>query len=469
MNQSVAPAATLPGDDRTADKADFTQAQPLERRRLQSYLALMVGDILAIFAAYCLSGYLYLNGTGLDQAALFAQLLLPVFLTVALYNGAYSHATLLSAQMGMLRAMSALAISVGVVVFIAYYTKSSANFSRVMFTVGALLSAVLLCWTRLQMRAVIRWRCGTRVINELLIDDAGPCIDLPGAMRVDAAQFKLVPALDDPLALNRIGTVLRSIDRVVVSCPPERRAAWASLLKGANIDGEVVDDTVAKLGAHGARTVGGHGFLRVSIGPLGMRARATKRLFDIAVAGTTLVLLAPLLLIVAAAILIEDGSPVLFVQRRVGRANRFFQMYKFRSMKLGRLDLDGNRSTERGDARITRVGKFIRRTSIDELPQLFNVLRGEMSIVGPRPHALGSQAGEKLFWEVDERYWERHALKPGLTGLAQIRGFRGSTLNEVDLTDRLQADLEYLDGWSLQRDLQIVIGTLGVLVHDQAF
>ena len=449
--------------------AEFAQAQPLDRRRLQAYLALMAGDILAIFAAFCLSGFLYLTNAGLDQAALLAQLLLPVFLTVALYNGAYSHATLQSAQMGMLRAMSALGISVGVVVFIAYYTKSSATFSRVMFTFGALLSAVLLCWMRLQMRAMIKWRCGERVINELLIDDAGPRIELPGAMRVEAAQFKLVPALDDPLALNRIGTVLRSIDRVVVSCPPERRAAWASLLKGANIDGEVIDDTVAELGAHGARTVGGPGFLRVSIGPLGMRARATKRLFDIALAGTALVLLAPLLLIVAAAILIEDGSPVLFVQRRVGRANRFFQMYKFRSMALGRSDLDGNHSTQRNDARITSVGKFIRRTSIDELPQLFNVLRGEMSIVGPRPHALGSQAGEKLFWEVDERYWERHALKPGLTGLAQIRGFRGSTVNEVDLTDRLQADLEYLDGWSLQRDLQIVFSTLGVLVHDQAF
>ena len=444
-------------------------AQPLERRRLQSYLALMLGDIVAIFAAFCLSGYLYLAATGLAQAAILAQLLLPVFLTVALYNGAYSHATLLSSQTGMLRAMSALGISVGVVVFIAYYAKSSATFSRFMFTFGTVLAGVMLCWVRLQMRAVVRWRCGARIINELLIDDGGPPIALPGAMPVNAARLGLVPALDDPAALNRIGTVLKSIDRVVVTCPPERRAAWASLLKGANIDGEVIDDTVAELGAHGARTVGGHGLLRVSIGPLGIRARATKRLFDVALAGTALVLLSPLLLLVAATILIEDGSPVLFVQRRVGRANRFFQMYKFRSMAVSRTDQEGSQSTERDDARITRVGRFIRRTSIDELPQLFNVIMGEMSIVGPRPHALGSQAGTKLFWEVDDRYWERHALKPGLTGLAQIRGFRGATDREADLTDRLRADLEYLDGWSLARDIQIVFSTLGVLVHDQAY
>ena len=469
MNQLVAPDATVPGGIPSEARLPLEQAQPLERRRLQAYLALMVGDIVAIFGAFCLSGFLYLSAPGLAQAALLAQLLLPVFLTVGLYNGAYSLATLQSSQMGMLRAMSALAISAGAVVFIAYYTKSSAAFSRVMFTSGTVISLVLLCWMRLQMRAFVRWRCGARIVNELLIDDAGPQIDLPGAMRVNAAQLELVPALDNPAALNRIGIVLRSIDRVVVSCPPERRAAWASLLKGANIAGEVVDDTVAELGAHGARIVGGHGFLRVSIGPLGMRARVTKRLFDTVSAGTALLLLSPVLLIVAAAILIEDGSPVLFVQRRVGRANRFFQMYKFRSMSVGRSDHEGRQSTERGDERITRVGAFIRRTSLDELPQLFNVLKGEMSIVGPRPHALGSQAGAKLFWEVDERYWERHALKPGLTGLAQIRGFRGATANEVDLTDRLEADLEYLNGWSLQRDIQIVFSTLGVLIHDRAY
>ena len=469
MSQLVAPGATVPGGMPLTAPVPFVPAPPLERRRLQAYLALIVGDILAIFAAFCLSGFLYLSAPGLSQAALLAQLLLPVFLTVGLYNGAYSLATLQSSQMGMLRAMSALGISAAAVVFIAYYTKSSAAFSRVLFTFGALFSLVILCWMRLQMRSFIRWRCGTRIVNELLIEDGGPPIDLPGAMRANAAQLELVPALDDPAALNRIGTVLTSIDRVVVSCPPERRAAWAKLLKSTNIAGEVVDDTVAELRAHGARIVGGHGFLRVSIGPLGMRARVTKRLFDVVVAATALLLLSPVLLIVAAAILIEDGSPVLFVQRRVGRANRFFQMYKFRSMAADRLDQDGQRSTERSDDRITRVGAFIRRTSLDELPQLFNVIKGEMSIVGPRPHALGSHAGTKLFWEIDERYWERHALKPGLTGLAQIRGFRGATAKEIDLSDRLEADLEYLDGWSLQRDIQIVFSTLGVLIHDQAF
>src|SRR3546814_2543983 len=111
----------------------------------------------------------------------------------------------------------------------------------------------------------------------------------------------------------------------------------------------------------------------------------------------------------------------------MGRGNRIFRILKFRSMRVEATDANGARSASRDDDRITRVGKFIRATSIDELPQLINVLSGEMSLVGPRPHALGSTAGNELFWRVDRQYWHRHALKPGITGLAQIRGFRGAT------------------------------------------
>ena len=177
----------------------------------------------------------------LDQAAILAQLLLPVFLTVALYNGAYALSTLRSARTGALRGLSALAISAAVVVFITFYTKSSAEFSRVLFTAGVIITGLVLVWTRLQMREFVRWRCGTRLINELLIDDGGPPIDLPGAIRVDAGALGLAPALDDPVQLNRIGAVLHAIDRAVVTCPPARRAAWATILKGANIDGEVIE------------------------------------------------------------------------------------------------------------------------------------------------------------------------------------------------------------------------------------
>ncbi|QJU60522.1 exopolysaccharide biosynthesis protein [Sphingomonas sp. AP4-R1] len=190
---------------------------------------------------------------------------------------------------------------------------------------------------------------------------------------------------------------------------------------------------------------------------------------DLVITIPALIFLSPLLLAVALAVKLDSSGPVLFRQPRVGRGNRIFLMYKFRSMRNDLTDRAGARSASRDDDRITKIGRLIRSTSIDELPQLFNVLRGDMSLVGPRPHALGSLAGNALFWEVDERYWHRHALKPGLTGLAQIRGFRGATPDREDLANRLNADLEYLAGWTLWRDMSILFGTLRVIVHPNAY
>src|SRR5206468_4657881 len=154
---------------------------------------------------------------------------------------------------------------------------------------------------------------------------------------------------------------------------------------------------------------------------------------------------------------------------RVGQNNRIFKLLKFRSMRLECTDGCGERSARVGDDRLTRVGRFIRRTSIDELPQLFNVLAGDMSIVGPRPHALGSTAENESFWQIDSKYCDRHAAKPGITGLAQIRGFRGATRARQDLTGRLHADLEYLADWNIWRDVKIICGTFRVLIHPNAY
>lgn len=209
--------------------------------------------------------------------------------------------------------------------------------------------------------------------------------------------------------------------------------------------------------------------LLVSAGPLGLRARAAKRLLDVAVSIAALIVAVPILAVAAAAIKLEDGGPILFRQNRVGRRNQLFSIYKLRTMKVDRADGDGRRSASKDDDRVTRVGRWLRRTSIDELPQLFNVLKGDMSLVGPRPHATGSLAGEKLFWEVDQRYWQRHSLRTGLTGLAQIRGFRGATDHEDDLSSRLQSDLEYINGWTILRDVRILLATAMVLLHDRAF
>ena len=275
----------------------------------------------------------------------------------------------------------ALLLSSAVVIFIAFYTKSSRDFSRVTFTSGVLFASMLIPWLRAQMRVFVYWRCGNFVINELVIDDGGPMIDLPHVRRIDAARFSLVPDSSDPVALDRIGSLLRNVDRVLISCPPDRRKAWAMICKGAAIEGEVIDDTIADLDALGARLAGGRGLLLVSVGPLGLRMRALKRIFDLMIAIPAIIVCSPLLLVVALGIKLSDGGPVLFVQRRMGLGNTFFNMLKFRSMTISGSDQDGAVSTALDDARVTRVGSFIRRTSIDDLPQLFNVLVGDMSVV----------------------------------------------------------------------------------------
>ena len=203
--------------------------------------------------------------------------------------------------------------------------------------------------------------------------------------------------------------------------------------------------------------------------PMTVRERAQKRVLDLTLTIILIIALAPLMAVIAIAIRLDSPGPALFRQARVGRGNQQFQMLKFRSMHVDRTDATGASSTQRSDDRVTRIGRIIRKTSIDELPQLFNVLVGDMSLVGPRPHALGSTAGEQLFWQVKETYWHRHQLKPGITGLAQVRGFRGATHEVSDLILRLDAEMEYIADWDIWRDITILFHTLRVVVHRNAF
>ena len=192
-------------------------------------------------------------------------------------------------------------------------------------------------------------------------------------------------------------------------------------------------------------------------------SRLGKRLFDLTVSACAIVLFAPVMLLVAAAISLEDGEPVMYRQERVGRDGKTFQILKFRSMGLN-AEKDGATFATVGDARVTRVGKFIRRTSLDELPQLFNVFKGEMSIVGPRPErpVFVSQFEEKY-----PRYAERHLMPPGITGWSQVYGKR--VVGFDDVPDKLRGDLFYVENWSLFMDVAVCLKTAAeVLFHKAA-
>lgn len=187
---------------------------------------------------------------------------------------------------------------------------------------------------------------------------------------------------------------------------------------------------------------------------------AVKRSVDFLLALAALVALAPLLLTIAAIIRATSRGPVLFSQDRVGLGNRTFRIYKFRSMYTDRCDISGVDQTRDNDPRITPIGRFIRRTSIDELPQLLNVLKGDMSLVGPRPHVPGMLAAGVPYEDFVPGYAMRHVVRPGLTGLAQVNGFRGPTVDPVKARRRIECDLEYIRSFSVLLDLKIILRTV---------
>jgi len=198
--------------------------------------------------------------------------------------------------------------------------------------------------------------------------------------------------------------------------------------------------------------VGGMPFIRLYPEPLRAHQRLVKRAFDIAVSTVLLGLLLPLLLAVAALIKIDSPGPVLFRQPRVGLGGGHFTILKFRTMHVAASDLLARQDTVQNDPRLTRVGKWIRKCSIDELPQLLNVLLGSMSLVGPRPHAMN---GYRLS-DCVGNYHARHRMRPGITGLAQVLGWRGPTDTRTKIEQRVANDLYYVSHWSLRGDLVIL-------------
>ncbi len=190
--------------------------------------------------------------------------------------------------------------------------------------------------------------------------------------------------------------------------------------------------------------------------------QAIKRLQDAVGAALLLLLCAVPMLIAALLIRLESSGPALFRQRRIGLDGTSFMIWKLRTMHVQRASDDGLCQARRSDPRVTRVGAWLRRLSLDELPQLVNVLRGEMSLVGPRPHAPGTCAGGRPFEQISPRYTARHRVRPGMTGLAQVRGWRGETQTEDKLLHRVESDLEYIETWSLWLDLVILLRTLAM-------
>jgi len=276
--------------------------------------------------------------------------------------------------------------------------------------------------------------------------------------------------LDDLITLGKEGV----IDRIVITLPwsaEERLVEIRNKLQALAIDISLCPDGIAfSSPARQEAEFGELPLLSLAQRPLRQWDAVTKRIEDIVLASLALLLFGPMMCFIALAIKLDSDGPALFCQRRHGLNNREIGVYKFRTMRTDMTDVSGGVQTRRGDARITRLGGILRRTSLDELPQLLNVLKGDMSLVGPRPHPVGMKTKDKLCHEIVETYVHRHRVKPGITGWAQVNGYRGATSEPEQLIGRVEFDLFYIENWSLLLDLKILMKTVtSIVTTDNAF
>lgn len=307
-----------------------------------------------------------------------------------------------------------------------------------------------------------------RVRDELAAADngirfAGVFDDRKDEERLDTGNLEVAGRLSDLLA--RAET--EAIDDIIIALPQSADNRIAGIIKtleqapaSIHIVTHIASDLVGGLQTHRVSAIGPVGLLDVKDKPLADWAPMVKRAEDVIIAGLSLLLLWPVLVAAMIAIKIESKGPVFYRQRRRGLNRRIFDVLKLRTLTVS--ETDGEiRQVTTNDDRVTRVGRILRRTSIDELPQLWNVLKGEMSIVGPRPHAL---VHDEQFSTMLEEYANRHQVKPGMTGLAQVEGFRGQTKTIEQIKGRVDRDMLYVRSWSLWLDLNIIARTFKILI-----
>lgn len=400
-----------------------------------------------------------------------------VILPAAGLYGSYRSRSLFSLARRVTRAWLLVLSSLLLLVFV---TRSSTSFSRVDSSLWAVCAWLGLLATHVGLRRLLRWhrsRGGnTRTIlywgtpenaadfQRQLLDSTWMGLRIvvwfnPAPIAPDA-QPSTLPSCSGGLLEMRRWLETNTVDAIVFSHVPRNNLTMDQLL-------EFFGDTCLPVIYAPAWARSGMRFAPDRIGDIhcidlwgGERSlidRQTKRAMDLVLAGVGLVLISPLVLLIAIAIAVTSPGPILFVQDRYGLDGQRFRIFKFRTMRVVEPgDQPGLRQATRDDPRITPLGRFLRRWSLDELPQLLNVIRGEMSLVGPRPHAVDHN---EQYRRLIPGYMQRHSFKPGITGLAQVEGWRGETIDLQDMARRIDADLRYQRDWSLSLDVKILIMT----------
>jgi Undecaprenyl-phosphate glucose phosphotransferase len=331
-------------------------------------------------------------------------------------------------------------------------------------------------------RLLARWSATGRLKQTVAVYGTGDLAErLVARLRAAASPAVEIVGVFDDRAARRIGAGLRAlpqgttadlvalsrqyeIDRIIVALPHSAEQRLLEILRKLHkmpVEISLAPDMVGfHIPAKDHEEFGGLPLLDVYGRPLSFGQSLLKTAFDRTAAALGLVALSPVVLAVALAIKLDSKGPVLFRQNRYGFGDRVIGVYKFRTMKAELADANGEKQTETNDPRITRIGGMLRRLSLDELPQLINVLRGELSLVGPRPHAISMHVKQRRNEDIVPDYALRHHVKPGITGWAQVNGYYGPVETERALHERVAYDLEYINNWSLWFDIGILLRTL---------
>jgi Undecaprenyl-phosphate glucose phosphotransferase len=385
------------------------------------------------------------------------------------------------------RAALALTVTFAALIVLAFFSKTSADWSRAWLLIWFLLSLGLLwtsrlaLWTRLR-RLENAGRFRTRVVVIGLHRMIAPIAEKfrPSAdSRVDLVRLFTISDLSEEASQAALQSMLsfcrvNDIDQVVIAMPLSEEETLLNLLKQVGMLPVAVrlcfDDGALSRMFRSMSRVDGVALINVFEKPLSDWQKVTKRLFDLAIGLPAFLISAPLMLVIAILIRCESRGPVFFRQVRHGLNHSRFEVLKFRTMFQELSDVEGSKQAVPGDRRVTRAGKMLRRSSLDELPQILNVLRGDMSIVGPRPHPVRMFAAQQPYEELVDDYAARHRMKPGITGWAQVHGWRGPTTDEEHARKRIEYDLYYINNWSIWLDVKIVLMTpIAILAQKNAF
>jgi Undecaprenyl-phosphate glucose phosphotransferase len=424
-----------------------------------------------------------------DLPRYIALLLSNAVLTAGLFYffGLYNFGAILAPGRRLGKIVSICVFVFMVMVVWAFALKVSAEFSRVWFFVCLIGETTLICFFRLGTRTYIRSKAKAGGLTRR-IAIVGDTMQAAQFMRTlqstDSPWNEVVGVFDDRLdkerakdrftgeqVLGNIEDLLNyarqeRIDDVVVALPwnaVDRLMSVIEQLRELPVNVRLAVDMIHyEFPDRESSNLAGIPVLDVAPKPLADWDVVVKAIEDKALAALALIVFGPLMALIALAIKLTSPGPILFRQKRYGFNNQLIKIYKFRTMFHTMCDDDAATLTSRDDPRVTPLGGFLRRTSLDELPQLFNVLEGTMSLVGPRPHAKFAKAGTKFYPEVVDQYAARHKVKPGITGWAQVNGWRGQTDTEEKIVRRVQHDVSYIENWSLWLDLKILVMTVFV-------